>query len=292
MFRLPFQLLLRPFPRFLALGALIFDLHALVAPPQAPAGKRIEISAAEVERLREMALKEWGRAPDQRQLATLIRDQVREEVLVREARRAGLDQDDTIVRRRLAQKMEFLAQAEVPAPSETEIEAWYTDHRESYQTPPALRLEQRFFSRRLRGPQAQDDASRALSQLRAGRPVAADEPVLDAALPEQTEASLTRDFGAAFANAVQALPEGRWSAPIESPFGVHLVRVQQRLPVAHAPLDTVRERVRVDCLNARIAAAREAAYARAKSRYEITVATTPGEPPRVADAGTVTERQP
>jgi hypothetical protein len=275
----------RPFPRFVALGALIFAVNALVAPHEVAAGRRIELNAGDIARLGEMAERQWGHAPNAQQLQEIVRDQVREEILVREARQAGLDQDDEIVRRRLAQKMEFLAQAGVQSPSEAEIAAWFDAHRDAYTMPPAVRLDQRFFSTRLHGAHAMADAEHARAELSAGREARGDDPGFAATQPVQTGLTLAREFGQPFADAVMALPVGGWLGPIASPLGVHLVRMRERLPGAAATLAQVHERVRNDCLNDRIAHARDQAYAKARSRYDIRIAPIDAAAAAQASAG-------
>ena len=101
-----------PLVHFLIIGAVLFAVYAAVddsPPPDDP--DRVEISDAEVEGLASSFNRTWRRQPNDTELAAMIDDRVREEVFVREALALGLDQNDAVIRRRLRQKMEFLAQS-------------------------------------------------------------------------------------------------------------------------------------------------------------------------------------
>ena len=111
--RLVHWLAAEPLLHFLLLGALIFLAYSVSHPQRAGDDRRIEVTAADTARLRALAVQQWGQPPDAQQMRDLVQSFIREEVLVREAVATGLDRDDIIVRRRLAQKMEFLAHEEV-----------------------------------------------------------------------------------------------------------------------------------------------------------------------------------
>jgi peptidyl-prolyl cis-trans isomerase C len=113
------RILREPLLHFLVLGALFYWAGTL--PKKAgsiPRQTRIEVPLSEVRRMREVWTMQWHRAPRPEELQSLIDEYVREEVLYREAIAMGLDRDDGIVRRRLAQKMEFLGQPGLAAGTE------------------------------------------------------------------------------------------------------------------------------------------------------------------------------
>ncbi len=103
------RLLREPLVHFFVLGAGIFLLFALVGESDDPLDE-IVVSSGQVDRLVETWQRTWQRPPTSAELEGLIEDYIREEILYREAIAMGLDQDDTIIRRRLRQKMEFLPQ--------------------------------------------------------------------------------------------------------------------------------------------------------------------------------------
>jgi hypothetical protein len=255
-----------PLLHFLVLGALIFLLYGLIGERARNASNRIEVGAADIARLRALSQKQWGREPDARQLDALVRDFVREEVLVREALVGGMDREDVIVRRRLAQKMEFLAHEEVRSPDESEQRAWFAAHAERYLQPAVLDLEQLYFS-------AADaaQAAPALVALQRNQTPHSDNFMLARALTMQDKATLARDFGERFATVVFAMPPGVWQGPLASAHGVHLVRVTRRVDASPARFADMQVRVAADMVNARIAAARDAAYAKLLAHYTVVI---------------------
>ena len=258
-----------PFVHFLVLGALIFAAYAQLNPDTAE--RRIVVRAADVGRLREVAIQQWGKVPDARQMDELVQAFVREEVLYRAALDKGLDRDDVIVRRRLAQKMEFLANEEVRAPNDQELRRYLAAHPAQFLQPASADFEQVYFNPDSRGKSAVADAEQALAALRAGKTVHADNFMLAGKRMAQEHSVIVRDFGDGFADAVFSQPVGEWLGPIRSAYGLHLLRVVARQPEAPGRFEAVRDRVAAEMVNARVAAAREAAYAKLLGRYTVVL---------------------
>lgn len=198
------------------------------------------------------------------------------EVLYREALARGLDRGDVIVRRRLIQKMEFLLEAEGDGePTEAELADFLRANQARYARPERLGVEHVFV--RAEGPGHQAAAARA-EMLRA-RLVSGEAPAglgdpfpRGASLPPEERGALAATFGEPFAAAVAALPAGEWSGPLRSPFGLHLVRVRERLPPRPAEPGEVREQLRADLRAARRSAARRDGLRRLKDRYDVRIA--------------------
>ena len=143
-----------PLVHFLVLGALLFGLFALVnneASSKSP--NRIEITSADVDRLQERWTKQWNRPPTETELKSLIEAYLREEILYREALALGLDQNDTIIRRRLAQKMEFLFEdlADQVEPTDEELKRYFDRNRDQYRLPARFSFAHVYFSVDQRG---------------------------------------------------------------------------------------------------------------------------------------------
>ncbi len=264
-----------PLLHFVLLGAFTFGAWSLFGANPAP-GQHIEISAFDLERMRAMSVRQWGQQPGPAQLRELVERHVREEVLYREAIRSGMDRDDVIVRRRLAQKMEFLAQDEVALPAEPVLAAWFEQHAQRYAVAPTVSFEHVLFSARLHGAAAPEVARRALAALRPGQAPGGGSAMLPASYDKQGEALLARDFGPAFAQALFALRGQGWSGPVLSPYGAHLVRLKAQDAVLPATLDAVRAQVQADWLNEHAGQARENAYARLRARYVVSVSGESG----------------
>ncbi len=265
------RMVAEPFVHFLLLGALIFGAHALFNPGNGAASHDIVVSAADMDRLRALAAKQFGNEPDAARLRELVRAFVREEVLYREALAQGLDGDDVVVRRRLVQKWEFLSQSNVQTPSEAEARAYHAAHAPNYTLPARHSFEHIVFSRDRHAGKADSLAAEALQALRGGKAVAGDASMLPRTLAQLTQAEVARDFGAEFAAALAAIPADGWHGPYPSPLGVHLVRISARHPAELESYDISKDRVVADLANARLQQARDSAYEQARQRYRISL---------------------
>jgi peptidyl-prolyl cis-trans isomerase C len=273
-------LLHEPLLHFLLAGAVLFGLGTLFdrASNASANETRIQVSAAEIQRLRELWTRQWGHAPDSNQMKNLIDEHVREEILYREALASGLDKDDTIVRRRLVEKMEFLSQ-EVAAhePSESDLHAYFQRNREKFRVPAQISFSHIYFSTSRRGMAAEGDARRALAGVTRGKISLArfsglDDPfMLQNEYPLQSEQQIRELFGEEFARKLFQVDVGAWAGPIRSGYGFHLVHIEQKVPARLPELAEVRSQVLTDFKNQRLQAANEAFYARLRKRYRVEV---------------------
>lgn len=274
------HLLREPLVHFLLAGAVLFGLSAALGESWGlgDSPNRIEVSAEKIRQLRETWAKRWDAEPDAEQLRGLIDEFIREEVLYREAVASGLDQDDVIVRRRLAQKVEFLAQslASVVEPSESELRQYFEQHREKYGIPEQVGFSHVYFSRSSRGSNAERAARDALTTLSSGRAATqasqlGDRFMLQYEYPPQTHAQIRDLFGTDFASRVFELPPDRWAGPVPSSYGVHVVFVRNQLPSRTPTLDEVRSQVTRDFEDERLRAAADTYYQGLRQRFEIDV---------------------
>jgi hypothetical protein len=203
----------------------------------------------------------------------------REEALYRAALANGLERDDPIIRRHLAQKMDFLFRdpALIRAPGGDELSAYLAQHADRYRTPGRTAFSHVFYSRARRGTRAELDARTALAALRA-RPDPPErspdwgDPCMagyDFAL--ESAAEIEAQFGAGFAAAVAAQAPGVWLGPVESAYGAHIVRVRAR-EAGHLPtLAEVRTRVFNDWMSEQRQAASDRQYALIRSHYQVVI---------------------
>jgi hypothetical protein len=251
----PTQLLKEPLLHFLVIGAVLFGAYAWLNRDRNDAAvPELRVAAGDVQWLTDTFALERQRAPTQEELRALVRDFVKEELLARQAQELGLDKDDIVVRRRLAQKMTFLLQdnSARAAPSDAELHRLYEAQRgrapaepRSLFTRPRISFTQIFFSRDKRADAAAD-ARAALAQLSQGdadTPTAAlgDRASLKPELRNADERAVANQFGAKFAAKVFELEPGPWQGPIESSQGFHLVRVTELTPAQLRPFEEVRE---------------------------------------------------
>jgi hypothetical protein len=241
------SLIREPLLHFAVLGVLIFVGQRLLRDePDEDARAPIVITDHLRETLAADRHRRVGERPEGEDLDALVASYVRDEALYREALRLGLDRGDTIVRRRLVQKMEFVLQgaAEVPEPSDEELRAFVEDHAEEFRAPARVAYEQVFLSRDSRGESLAEDATAVMEALAAdpesGESLG-DPFITGRTVALSTEAQIAGRMGVEFAAAVTAAPEGEWVGPIESSYGLHAVRVTERETARMRDLEEVRE---------------------------------------------------
>ena len=267
------RLLREPLLHVAVLGFGLFVLHRWVAPP--PASQEIVVPAGALAGLRDDFQRRTGRTPSATDERAMVDAWVDDEVLVREALAMGLDRGDAIVRRRLIQKMAFLIESTepVPAPSDAELGAYLAAHADRYATPARVTFTHVFVSAQHDGDRAPAAAAGLRARLEDGNDPAmlGDLFLRGREFRLYSEPELAGVFGAEFAAAVMALPEGTWSAPIPSTFGLHVVRVTERRAGSPPALAAVRERVERDWREEARATVNRAAYARLRARYHVRV---------------------
>ena len=236
-----------PLLHFLLAGAALFLLFRLLSDGDAGAPREIVITDARVAALAENFAQTWMRPPTDEELRGLVEDYIAEEVYYREAIAMGLDRDDTVIRRRLRQKMEFISEgvAEAVEPTDAQLQAYLDGHAEKFVEPAQFSFQQVFLSRERRGAAVQRDAERVLGELVAGRgavdpQVLGDPTLLPPTLERATSQEVANVFGTEFAAQLDEAPVGQWSGPVQSGFGLHVVRVDARKPGAMPTLDAIR----------------------------------------------------
>lgn len=269
------RLLREPLLQFLALGAVLFALYGLAGKRNGEVAERIVVSASRIANLSDGFARTWRRQPSELELQGLIEDYVRDEVLYREGRAAGLDRDDVIIRRRVRQKMEFLAD-DIPEPSEEQLAAFLASNPDRFRTEDQLTFRQIFLSASRRASTIESDSKQAASILaRADGLVDAtglgDPFLLGEEFRDVSPTKATSIFGEKFAKQVFATEKGRWQGPISSGFGQHFVFVSERVSGILPSLDDVRPTVRREWANARRLEAEQKLYASLRERYEIVV---------------------
>jgi peptidyl-prolyl cis-trans isomerase C len=285
------KLLREPLVHFLVIGAAIFVLYGFMGQQDVEEQERaITITSGEINWLTDTWEKRWNRLPTAEERDGLIKQYLRETILYREAVAMGLDRDDTVIRRRLAQKLEFLTQDLISPqpPTEDDLRTYFEAHMDRYQPPDLITMTHVFLDPDKRGDQTLKDAETIKAKL-----IALKEPPQDASsfgdpfmlqsyYPERTEAELAKLFGRGFAEPVFELAPQVWHGPVLSGYGTHLVYVHDRQEAEPPTFTEVEERVRQDWENDKREQLNEQFIASLMGRYDVTIEdVTIGEKPGV-----------
>ena len=235
-----------PFFRFLTLGALVFALHGGASEPEtAVADSVIVVDAATQNWVYGNFSKQFGRKPTRAEMEVLIQSYVDNEVKYRQSLALGLDERDTIVHRRMAQKWDFLYGSDAlrRSPAEAELQSWYEENRQLFQLPATVTFSHLYFNTDKRGASTIADARAAMEQLAAGEAPVSDVFPLENQYGAMASDRVRRIFGQDFAETLFRLNKGGWQGPITSGLGVHIVEVTDRQPERLLPLEEVRDSV-------------------------------------------------
>ena len=274
-----------PLVHFLLLGAVLFAAYHYVQPAGSAAvsSKQIQLTLDELAQLAQLFQSQWRRDPTPEEFRRLVEDKVQGEILYREALAMGLDKDDEIVKRRMAQKMQFLAEdvAAAREPTAAELKSWYEKNRAKFALASRVSFRHLYFSPDRRGARARDDAAQALaklggqsedSKLASGL---ADPFMFQDYYRDRAPDYLGKEFGPQFAQAVETLAPGSWQGPIRSGFGWHLVFVDTVIPGRIPAFEEIEPDVKTAWLAEQKARAWEKAYTDMRAKYIIRLPAPP-----------------
>jgi PPIC-type PPIASE domain len=254
------RILQEPLLHFLVIGAALFAAYAWLDRGGGAGPPQVRVADSDVRWLVETFVTERQRQPTAEELRGLVRGFVKEALLARQAQELGLDKDDIVVRRRLAQKMSFLLQDDAPAaaPNDDDLRRLYAAQGSQARTGqgengartlftrPRISFAQIFFSRDQRADAAADarQALRDLSRPDGNAPApTGDRVAIKAEFRNVDERAVANQLGAKFAAAVFGLAPGPWQGPIESSQGIHLVHITELLPARLRPFDEVKDQL-------------------------------------------------
>jgi hypothetical protein len=236
-----------------------------------PRDLRIDVTEIQVQRLQDLWRAQMGAPPSPQQLHGLVEDWIKEEIYYREAMQLGLDEDDTIVRRRLAQKLEFLTEdtAANEIPDYRSKLKYYNENIDQYRTPVRYSFSHVYFGAEQTDPsdrinQARTALSRGANYRELGDPF-----MLNLSYGQRTQKDIISLFGREFADAVAFLPIEEWAGPVRSAYGLHLVRVESKTEAVTPSYAEVQDKVREDYLAHRRGLVKEEYYRKLRERYQI-----------------------
>jgi len=268
----------------LILHVLVFGalLALIIAVAKGPPGekenvRRVVVTDADVEQVKARFARTWNRPPTALELHDALGQYVRDEILYREAVERGLDRGDPTVRLVMVRKITMLGTSQISAlePTDKEVKAYFSLRQERYRVPTTVSIRQIYFSPDLRGEQARSDAEGILEKLRAQEPYPEElaelgDPIM---LPnihsDRTEKELNMTFGGTFGTAVIELEPGEWQGPIESGYGLHLVKVTGRRESRIPAWTGVESEIRNDMQYEARRAAEDQLYQEIAARYQV-----------------------
>jgi len=272
-----------PLLHFLLIGAGLFLLYGWGSGPSAGSpdpATEIHVTQGDLRQMAETFERTWQRVPTEAEVRTLVESFVRDEIYYREARAAGLDRDDSVIRRRLRLKMEYLFEdiASQAEPTEQELRTHLEKHAAEYRNEPQVSFQHVYVNPDRRG-RTDGKARFLLAQLNGGADpdTLGDPHLLGPDFPLLPLWEVRGQFGEAFADALLDLKPGLWQGPLRSGFGLHLVRVDQRTEARLPELSEIRDAVQRGWTMARQQELRDEAYARLLDRYTVVVEPAPTE---------------
>ena len=278
-----------PLLHFLLLGLALFAVYSYLQRGHGgvESSKQIALTLDDLRQMDMYFESQWHRPPAPQEFQAMVEDKVREEVLYREGIAMGLDKDDTIVKRRMAQKMQFLAEdvAAAHEPTTAELKAWYEKNGQKFALPSRASFRHLFFSPDRRGQSAHDDAVQASAKI-SRQPEdsklassLADRFMFQDYYGDRAPEQLTKEFGPKFAQALFQLKPGSWQGPIESGYGWHLVFVDSVIPGRIPAFEEVEPDVKTAWLADQKAQAIETAYKAMRAKYTVLLPAAPAKAP-------------
>jgi peptidyl-prolyl cis-trans isomerase C len=274
-----------PLLRFLLIGLALFVGYSILhpKPENTSDSNRIVLTPDDLVQMSVTWLAQGRPPPTTEQMQSLIELKVREEVLSREAILLGLDKDDTIIKRRLAQKMEFLAEGAAvdSEPSTDTLKAWFKENQQRFALLPRVSFRHLYFSPDQHGEHVREVAVSALEQV-AGKPgdwkgadALGDPFMYQDYYGDRSFDDIVKLFGLDFARALVNLKTGSWQGPVESGYGWHLVYVDSLAPGRVPNFDEIEPDIKSDWIEARRIEAKRKAYEAMRARYQVVLPEKP-----------------
>jgi peptidyl-prolyl cis-trans isomerase C len=281
------KVLREPLVLFLVIGLALFGMYAWMERGRSSNGNyRIALTLDDLKQLDISFVSQWHRQPTADEFRGLVESFIRQEVLYREGLAMGLDKDDTIVKRRMAQKMEFLSEdvASAHEPSTNELKAWFASNSQKFALADRATFRHLFFGFDRRGQNAESEAALAQSKLK-GQPEdsviskqLADPFMFQDYYADRAPDQLAKEFGPTFAVGLYKLKPGSWQGPVESGYGWHLIWIESLIPGRIPAFEEVEPDVKTAWLAAQKAIEWQKAYAKMRSKYEVVAPQPPSEP--------------
>jgi hypothetical protein len=272
-----------PLIHFFILGLAVFGLHAILereTEVNVDDPHLVEVSSADIEWMRTLFSKRMGREPTVQDLRGHLHQTIREQILSREAVALGLDEGDIVVRRRLAQKMEFLFNdiSELVEPTEDELRAYYNENRQKYAIPAQLTFTQIYFNGENEGQERANQAVEMLINDKVNPQAAVergDPSILSSGCTDCSEREIKNRYGREFAAGIVNMETRSWKGPVKSAYGFHLVYVHNRKEEKLPAFQKITSQIRTDWMTTQREENTSKVYREIRSRYQVLVEGLP-----------------
>jgi hypothetical protein len=230
------KVLREPLLHFLFAGAALFAVYGWLGgnkqDNEQESSRTVHIRAADVQWLTEIWKRQWNREPTLEEARGLVADYLKEEILSRESRAMKLDENDIVVRRRLAQKLSFLIEDTVhlAEPTEDDLRNIYNANPQRFDPGARISFNQIYFN-----PERRADALGDAKQVLTGLPAngngvdtaeIGDRLLTGSDFRGADEQAVSAAFGPEFTKKIFSLKSGSWSGPLRSGYGFHLIYVE------------------------------------------------------------------
>jgi len=273
------RLLREPLLHFLCLGTALFVLYGYLNNDEdtLAASKQIVVTEGKIEHLATLFARTWQRPPTQEELEGLVEDYVREEAAYREGTALGLDSNDTIIRRRIRQKLDFVADdlASQLEPTDEDLGDYFQKHSDDFRVDSKFTFQHVYFDPGKHSGDLDQVVYDLVAKLRENQSVntreLGDRTLLEYRYESVSEREIASLFGVQFATALTDVVTGMWQGPVESSYGAHAVFVENLSPGSLPELDSVRDSVRREWEHARRQELTERYYQGLLNKYDVVI---------------------
>ncbi len=270
------SLLSEPLLHFLCIGAALFLLFEVFDDPAGPQSSRVVITNGQIEFLKASYARTRQRPPTKLELQGLIDGHVQEEIFYREALALGLDKNDTVIRRRLKQKLELMSDdlVGIIVPSDEQLQEFIATHTESFRIEPQIAFRHVYLNVYQRGNAAEDEAIRLLALLtdeanKSDLDTLGDSLMLPKSFNLSPVSEIAKMFGKPFSLELINSNPGQWTGPVQSGYGLHLILVTEHVAGKMPQLDDIRETVEWEWSAAHRKELKENIYNELRERYTV-----------------------
>ena len=289
------RLLREPLVHFLLIGASMFAIYAWRSGADSePTREQIVVTAGRIKQLNVIFQKTWQRPPTSAEMKGLIDEFVLEEAYYRKAVAIGIDRDDTVIRRRLRQKLEFLTDdaAALVSATDEDLAAYLAEHADTFRESPKYSFRQVYFNPDRHADKDATWFADQVERLRAGESEIGDPSLIAESFVDAPRQAVDGSFGTGFSTSLDELELETWQGPIRSGIGLHLILLENRVEGRLPSLDEIRPIVEREWSNVQRIANRKAMDAELLKAYEVVIEWPQQEVAGSADTVAGPERPP